>query len=54
MVKDWEQGHHSRRGISAALINSTVSLWKGPSGNEAFGVTGKLLGQHLVARKGKQ
>ena len=40
MVKDWEQGHHSQRGISAVLVNSTASLWKGPSGNEAFGVTG--------------
>lgn len=33
-------------GISAVPGNSTVSLGKGPSGNEAFGVTAKLPGRH--------
>lgn len=31
---------------TAAPASSTVSPWKGSSGNEAFGAPGKLLGQH--------
>jgi len=45
-MQDWEEGHHSQRGISAVPANSSLSLGKGLPGNEVFGVTGKLPGQH--------
>lgn len=54
IVKGKGEGCVARLGTGSSLMerhpavpaNSTVSPWKGPSGNEGLDAPGKLLGQH--------